>query len=437
MNWVKLSEMSAADLSRITQRAGAGFDAVTAQARTIMDEVRARGDAAVRDYTARFDKVELGAFEVTEAEIAAALETIPADLKSAIQTAIANVATFHRAQLERMQAEATQPIATVPGAALWREWRAIDKVGLYVPGGKAPLFSSLIMMAVPARIAGCREIVFCSPPTRDGTLPTAMLATAALCGVHRVFKIGGAQAVAAMAYGTESVPKVHKIFGPGNSYVTAAKMLAFSSGHINIDLPAGPSEILIVADDTAEARFVAADFLSQAEHAEDSAPVLLTTSPRLAAATAAEVERQLGELGHTAERARTSVERYGLIAVVDTLDEAVDFINEYAPEHLEICVRDDLMPGLLAQVRNGGSIFLGNYTPEPLADYVSGLNHVLPTGQFGKMFGPLSLESFGRMLQVQKFSRDALFALRSAAESLAEAESLPGHRRAIAIRFED
>jgi histidinol dehydrogenase len=292
------------------------------------------------------------------------------------------------------------------------------------------------MTAIPAEIAGCPEIVICTPPGKDGKIHFSILTAAALLELPnlRMFKVGGAQAIAAMAYGTETIPKVYKIFGAGNSYVTAAKVLAFSEGAVSIDMPAGPSEVLIIADASANPAYVAADFLSQAEHADDSSAILLTTSPKLALAVASEVRRQLPMLS-TADRASNSLEQYGMIGIVESMEQAIEFANDYAPEHLEVCTEnsDEVLPLL----NNAGTVFIGNFTPEPSGDYVSGLNHVLPTGANTRMFGPLSVESFGKKMQVQRMTREGLERLRKSAEVMAAAEGLPAHGRAINIRFEE
>lgn len=429
---VKLSELQPADLERIKQRASGENAEVVARTREIMEAVRLNGDAAIRELTAKFDKVELDSLEVSVAELQTALESVPAELVQAMQQVITNLTTFHKSHVKLEE----EHVETVRGVELWRVWRPIERVGLYVPGGRSPLPSSLLMTAVPAILAGCKEIVICSPPTREGKLPAPIAAAAALLKHPnlRVFKIGGAQAIAAMAYGTASVPKVYKLFGAGNPYVTAAKVLSFSQGLTSIDMPAGPSEVLIIADKSANPAFAAADFLSQAEHADDSSAVLLTDSPEFAQAVAKEVARQLPLLS-TADRASNSLERYGLIAVVENLAEAVEFANDYAPEHLEVCTEN--AEEILPQLNNAGTIFLGNYTPEPSGDYVSGLNHVLPTGANTKMFGPLAVESFGKKMQVQRMTKEGLALLRQSAEVMADAEGLPAHKRAINIRFEE
>lgn len=432
MRPVRLKEISPEDLARIKQRAAGEFDKVAERARQIMAAVRDRGDEAVREYTLALDKVDLANFEVTPQELEEAYQKASPELIAALNQMVANITAFHRTHVKLEE----EHVETAKGVELWRVWRPIERVGLYVPGGRSPLPSSLIMTALPASIAGCREIIICSPPNKEGQLPEPIAIAAAHLKLPnlRIFKIGGAQAIAAMAYGTRTVPKTYKIFGAGNPYVTAAKVLSFSQGLVNIDMPAGPSEVLIIADKHANPAFAAADFLSQAEHADDSSPVLLTDSPELAEAVSKEVARQLPLLS-TADRASNSLERFGLIAIVDNLDEAVEFANDYAPEHLEVCTEN--YEELLPRLHNAGTVFLGNFTPESSGDYVSGLNHVLPTGANTKMFGPLSVESFGKKMQVQRMTKEGLAALRQSAETMADAESLPAHKRAISIRFED
>ena len=432
MRPVRLKDLSQPEINHIKQRAAGESGPVNERTGQIMEAVRTRGDAAIRELTLQLDKVELANFEVTPSELQEAYAAADLEFLDAMRQSIRNLTTFHHTHVQPEESH----VWTAEGIELWRVWRPIERVGLYVPGGRSPLPSSLLMTAVPASIAGCPEIIVCSPPTREGKLPTPIAAAAALLNLPnmRLFKIGGAQAIAAMAYGTESVPKAYKIFGAGNPYVTAAKVLSFSRGLVSIDMPAGPSEVLIIADSKANPAFAAADFLSQAEHADDSSAVLLTDSPELADAVAREVAKQLPLLS-TADRASNSLERFGLIAVVDNLDEAVEFANDYAPEHLELCTEN--FEELLPKMRNAGTVFLGNYTPEPSGDYVSGLNHVLPTGSNTKMFGPLSVESFGKKMQVQRMNKAGLAAIRRSAEVMADTEGLPAHKRAISIRFEE
>ncbi len=432
MRPVRLKEVSPPELARIKQRAAGENETITARAREIMEAVQQGGDTAIHELTLSLDKADLSAFEATPQELEEAYQQASPAMLAALDQMVSNITAFHRTHV-RLEEEHVQ---TTEGVELWRVWRAIERVGLYVPGGRSPLPSSLLMTAIPASIAGCREIIVCSPPNKEGRLQTPIAIAAAHLKLPnlRIFKIGGAQAIAAMAYGTATVPKVYKIFGAGNPYVTAAKVLAFSQGLVSIDMPAGPSEVLIIADKSANPAFAAADFLSQAEHADDSSAVLLTDSPELAEAVCKEIARQLPLLS-TADRASNSLERFGMVAIVDTLAEAVEFANDYAPEHLEVCT--DNFEELLPQLHNAGTVFLGHYTPEPSGDYVSGLNHVLPTGMNTKMFGPLAVESFGKKMQVQRMTKAGLAALRQSAETMADIEGLPAHKRAINIRFED
>jgi histidinol dehydrogenase len=431
MQPIRLSEIEPQFLERIKKRAGGDVSEISQQVKIIMQAVKERGDGAIRDFTARFDKAELDNFEVTPAELAEALANADPQLIAAMRQVIANLTTFHQTHVKQEE----EHVFTAPGVELWRVWRPIERVGLYVPGGKSPLPSSFLMTAVPASLANCPEIIVCSPPNKDGKLQPPIAVAAALLNLPnlRIFKIGGAQAIAAMAYGTESVPKVYKVFGAGNSFVTTAKMLAFGEGLVNIDMPAGPSEVLVIADDSANPAYVAADLLSQAEHAPDSSAVLLTTSPKLAEAVAYEIQKQLPLLV-TADRASNSLEQYSMLAIVDSMAQAIAFANDYAPEHLEVCTEN--ADSILPHLHNAGTVFIGNFTPEPSGDYVSGLNHVLPTGANTKMFGPLSVESFGKKMQVQRMTREGLAAIRQSAEVMAQAEGLPAHGKAISIRFE-
>ena len=395
--------------------------------REIVSDVRERGDAALLEFTRRFDGVALQSIEVTAAEFAAAETALNAEQRQAIDRAIANVRRFHEAQVG-----APLRVETAPGVVCEREFRAIEAVGLYVPAGVAPLPSAAIMLAVPARIAGCPTRIICTPPRRDGTADPAVLTIANLCGVRRVFKLGGAQAIAAMAYGTATVPKVDKIFGPGNAWVTAAKLqVANDPEGAALDLPAGPSEVLVIADQTARAEFVAADLLAQAEHSADAQVVFITTSTALAEATAAEVEAQMRKLGRV-DTLRQSIE-HARVFVVNTLDAAIEISNAYAPEHLILQVAEarDWLP----KVRNAGSVFLGAWTPETVGDYCSGTNHVLPTYGFAKAHSGLSLHDFLKRMTVQELTSDGLRELGPTAITLAALEGLDAHANAVRVRL--
>ena len=364
------------------------FDTV----RSVIDRVKEEGDRAVRDYEEKFDKVVLASLAVSEEEQQEAENLVSEDLKAAIRLAKQNIETFHAAQ--RFEGKKVQ---TQPGVTCWQKAVAIEKVGLYIPGGTAPLFSTVLMLAVPARIAGCKEIVLCTPPGRDGKVHPAVLFAAKVAGVNRIFKAGGIQAIAAMAYGTESVPKVYKIFGPGNQYVTAAKQLV-SLRDVAIDMPAGPSEVEVLADETANPIFVAADLLSQAEHGVDSQAILITTSVELQQAVKVEVERQLALLPRK-EIAEKSLANSKLI-VVDSMAEAIELTNAYAPEHLIIETEDYL--SVAERIVNAGSVFLGSLTPESAGDYASGTNHTLPTNGYAKAYSGVSLDSFIRKITFQE-----------------------------------
>ncbi len=397
------------------------FDTV----RSVIDRVKEEGDRAVRDYEEKFDKVVLASLAVSEEEQQEAENLVSEDLKAAIRLAKQNIETFHAAQ--RFEGKKVQ---TQPGVTCWQKAVAIEKVGLYIPGGTAPLFSTVLMLAVPARIAGCKEIVLCTPPGRDGKVHPAVLFAAKVAGVNRIFKAGGIQAIAAMAYGTESVPKVYKIFGPGNQYVTAAKQLV-SLRDVAIDMPAGPSEVEVLADETANPIFVAADLLSQAEHGVDSQAILITTSVELQQAVKVEVERQLALLPRK-EIAEKSLANSKLI-VVDSMAEAIELTNAYAPEHLIIETEDYL--SVAERIVNAGSVFLGSLTPESAGDYASGTNHTLPTNGYAKAYSGVSLDSFIRKITFQEIKPEGLNIIGPAIELMAANEQLDAHKNAVSVRL--
>ncbi|MEE8291694.1 MAG: histidinol dehydrogenase [Candidatus Tectomicrobia bacterium] len=423
-----LADVDAATYACLMQRSTSEVQRVLPQVQAIMEAVRQRGDEALREFTARFEGVWLEDFRVTPEEIAAAHACVDAALIASLQQARENLERFHRQQLPQEQIQELQP-----GVLTGRLWRPIDKVGLYAPAGKAIYPSTVLMLGVPALVAGCPQRVLCLPPAPDGTLPAAMLVAADLVGLRHIFKLGGAQAIAAMAFGTETVPQVYKIFGPGSIYVVAAKIWAASSGlPIAIDCPPGPSEILIIADDTAPPAFVAADLLSQAEHGEDSAAILLTTSEKLAHDVAAEVERQMPLLP-TAARACAALERYGMILIVEDLDAGVRFSNTYAPEHVEIMTAD---PWTVSKsIMNAGSIFLGPYSPVTMGDYLSGTNHVIPTGGYARAFSPLSVDEFVKKLEVQSLTAAGLQSLQHPLRALTTAEGFAAHQYAVDVRL--
>ena len=397
------------------------FDTV----RSVIDRVKEEGDRAVLDYEEKFDKVVLASLAVSEEEQQEAENLVSEDLKAAICLAKQNIETFHAAQ--RFEGRKVQ---TQPGVTCWQKAVAIEKVGLYIPGGTAPLFSTVLMLAVPAKIAGCKEIVLCTPPGRDGKVHPAVLFAAKVAGVNRIFKAGGIQAIAAMAHGTESVPKVYKIFGPGNQYVTAAKQLV-SLRDVAIDMPAGPSEVEVLADETANPIFVAADLLSQAEHGVDSQAILITTSVELQQAVKVEVERQLALLPRK-EIAEKSLANSKLI-VVDSMAEAIELTNAYAPEHLIIETEDYL--SVAERIVNAGSVFLGSLTPESAGDYASGTNHTLPTNGYAKAYSGVSLDSFIRKITFQEIKPEGLNIIGPAIELMAANEQLDAHKNAVSVRL--
>lgn len=399
------------------------FDTV----RGIIARVKAEGDKAVREYEAAFDKAVLTSLAVTKDEIKQAEALLPGELKEAIRLAKENIETFHAAQ--RFEGK---KVETAPGVTCWQKAVAIEKVGLYIPGGTAPLFSTVLMLAVPAKIAGCREIVLCTPPDKEGKIHPAILFAAQVAGVDKIFKIGGVQAVAAMAYGTETVPKVYKIFGPGNQYVTAAKQLV-SLRDVAIDMPAGPSEVEVLADDSANPVFVAADLLSQAEHGVDSQAMLITTSERLMEEVAAEVERQLAVLPRK-EIAEKSLTNSKLILVKD-MQEAIELTNAYAPEHLIIETENYL--AIAEKIVNAGSVFLGAFSPESAGDYASGTNHTLPTNGYAKAYSGVSLDSFIRKITFQEIRPQGMVAIGPAIEVMAANEHLDAHKNAVAVRLKE
>ena len=391
----------------------------------ILQKVKNEGDAALNFYNKKFDNVDLETIEVTEEEFLEAENLVPEDLKKAIQTAYQNIKKFHAAQKTE-----TLEVETMPGVKCWQKSVAIEKVGLYIPGGTAPLFSTILMLGIPAKVAGCKEIIMCTPPQKDGSINPAMLYTAQLIGIEKVFKVGGAQAIGAMTYGTETIPKVYKIFGPGNQYVTCAKQLATQDG-VAIYMPAGPSEVLVVADETCEPSFVAADLLSQAEHGVDSQVVLVTFSEETAETILAEGEQQLKKLPRR-KIAGESLENSPVI-IFDNKTTAIQLINEYAPEHLIIATQDS--DDLAQKITNAGSVFIGNYTPESVGDYASGTNHTLPTNGFAKNYSGVNLDAFCKKITYQKLTKEGLLNIGETVELMATAEQLEGHKNAVTIRL--
>ena len=391
----------------------------------VLDKVRAGGDAALREFELQFDKVQLNSLAVSQAELDEAAALVPASLRDAIDCAAQNIRKFHESQIPSLS-----KVETTPGVTCWQKAVPITKVGLYIPGGTAPLFSTVLMLAIPARTAGCQEIVLCTPPGGDGKVNPAILYAAQVAGVNRFFKLGGSQAIAAMAYGTESVPKVSKIFGPGNPYVTAAKQIV-SLKDVAIDMPAGPSEVEVIADTQANPAFVAADLLSQAEHGRDSQVILLTTSAELIDKVQAEVDRQVALLPRN-EIAQASLQNSRMI-LLNNDDEIIEMTNEYAPEHLIIQTAN--ASELAECVVNAGSVFIGPWSPESAGDYASGTNHTLPTSGYAKAYSGVNIDSFMRKITFQELTQDGLCSLGPVIETMAAGESLDAHKNAVTVRL--
>lgn len=415
--WAALAERPALDVTTL-------FDTV----RTVLNEVRVEGDAAVMRYEEKFDKINpatFGSLQVSEEEIIAARALVSEDLKEAIRNAKNNIETFHASQ--RFTGK---KVETTAGVTCWQKAVAIEKVGLYIPGGTAPLFSTVLMLAVPARIAGCKEIVLCTPPDKNGNVHPAILFAAETAGVNKIFKIGGIQAIAAMAYGTQSVPKVYKIFGPGNQYVTAAKQLV-SLKDVAIDMPAGPSEVEVIADESANPEFIAADFLSQAEHGADSQAMLVTASEGIVGKVILAIQEQVARLPR--QEITEKALKHSRIIVLKDRQEVIDFTNLYAPEHLIIQTAD--YTAIAGQVENAGSVFMGPYTPESAGDYASGTNHTLPTNGYAKAYSGVNLDSFIKKITFQEITADGIRQLGDTIRIMAANEQLEAHRNAVTIRL--
>lgn len=409
----------------ILQRPSINSNSLQDKVKLVLNDVKQNGNTAIKKYTLQFDGVDLNNFAVTGSEISEAVKLLSAELKNAIQIAANNIRAFHLKQISQPEI-----VETMPGIQCWRKSIGIEKVGLYIPGGTAPLFSTILMLGIPAQIAGCKEIILCSPPNKEGKLHPAILFAAQLVGVTKMYKIGGVQAIAAMAYGTETVPQVYKIFGPGNQYVTCAKQLIQQDG-IAIDMPAGPSEVCVLADETAHASYVAADLLSQAEHGADSQVLLVTNSQPLIAAVEEEINNQLQLLSRK-DIATKALENSKIILIKD-IEEGIELVNEYAAEHLIIsCVNDET---IAEKIINAGSVFLGNYSPESVGDYASGTNHTLPTNGFAKAYSGVSVDSFVKKITYQKLTQQGLQNIGSTVELMAEAEGLHAHANAVSIRL--
>ncbi|PWT74993.1 MAG: histidinol dehydrogenase [Bacteroidetes bacterium] len=414
------------DWQDLLKRPSADVDVLEKKVLQILEEVKTKGDQALKDFSLKFDRVDLDSFLVTEEEWKTAGSFLTDDLKLSIRQAAENIELFHRSQIP-----AEERVETMPGVICWRKTVGIEKVGLYIPGGSAPLFSTILMLGIPARIAGCREILLCTPPDTKGKIHPAILYAASLAGIHKAFKVGGAQAIAAMAFGTGSVPRVDKIFGPGNQYVTCAKQLIQKSG-VAIDMPAGPSEVAIYADDSANPAFVAADLLSQAEHGSDSQVLFVTTSEALLNPVCNLLDEQIEKLSRKGIAA-AALKNSHAVLVADE-DIAMELLNQYAPEHLILATSD---PGKqAAKVINAGSVFLGHFSPESAGDYASGTNHTLPTNGYARSYSGVSVDSFVRKITFQELTRDGLKAISKTVITMAEAEGLSAHAQAVKVRLD-
>jgi histidinol dehydrogenase len=410
---------------KLLQRPYADNTSVLPSVEMIIKEVRQKGDEALREFAKKFDGVELDGLQVSSQEMKEADRELPEELKSAIRQAMKNIEAFHARQLSGVEV-----IETMPGIQCWRKSVGIEKVGLYIPGGTAPLFSTVLMLAVPAKLAGCQEVILCTPSNKEGRVHPAILYTAQLTGVTKLFKAGGAQAIAAMTYGTETIPAVYKIFGPGNQYVTAAKQVVQREG-VAIDMPAGPSEVCVVADETAEPVYIAADLLSQAEHGADSQVLLVSNESSIVTKVQEEINRQLASLSRraTAEKALANSKAI----VLDDWNDIIQLVNEYAAEHLIISCKDaDVIAG---QVKNAGSVFIGNHSPESVGDYASGTNHTLPTNGFARAYSGVSIDSFVKKITYQKLSKEGLNKIADTVIQMAEAEGLDAHANAVRVRL--
>ena len=421
----KIYNPKQANWSSLLERPTKTVDDIEVTVKEIFAAVQSKGDLAINQFTTQFDGVSLDTIQVSDAEIQIAITQVDDELKAAIQLAKSNIEKFHQAQkTNRVRVE------TAEGVECWQEKRPIQKIGLYIPGGTAPLFSTVLMLAVPATIAGCKEIVLCSPPDKNGNLNSAILYAANLCGVTKILKVGGIQAIAGLTFGTTSIPKVYKIFGPGNQYVTVAKQLATQFG-VAIDMPAGPSELLVVADDSAIPAFVASDLLSQAEHGTDSQVILVSTSEAMIEAVEQEVQSQLAVLPRK-EIAEKAIANSKLI-FVENKEIALDLINEYGPEHFIVCTDDNDF--YVGNIENAGSVFIGNYTPESAGDYASGTNHTLPTNGYAKNYSGVNLDSFMKSMTFQKISEKGIQTIGKAIEIMAEKEGLQAHKNAVTLRL--
>ncbi len=428
MKTYNYSDLNRSEIAKLVQRNVDPANEIRGIVEEVLSNVNQHGDRALFDYANRFDKVELNKLYLDKAELADIASAITEDQKAALQIAYNNIYKFHQTQLKT-----EDKVETMPGVTCWRELRAIEKVGLYIPGGSAVLPSTFLMLGIPARIAGCKEIVVCSPPQKNGKVNAFIAYVAQLLDIDKIYLAGGAQAIGAMAYGTETITKVDKIFGPGNQFVTKAKTIVQSTTTTAIDMPAGPSEVLVIADDTAKPEFIAADLLAQAEHGIDSQAVLVTTSSQIAEAALGEVQKQTAVLPR-AEIVRQALDN-SYIVVTDTLEQAMDFSNVYAPEHLILAI--DNWQQLTPKMINAGSVFLGNLTPESAGDYASGTNHTLPTSSYARAYSGVSVDSFVKKITFQYITPEGIKNVGPAVEVLAELEGLHAHKNAVSVRLKD
>jgi histidinol dehydrogenase len=411
----------------LTERPQLALEFLESAVRNILNRVKKSGDDGLRELTLQFDKVTIGSLRVTDQEVESATRSLSADLKNAIQIAASNIEKFHAAQ-KRDDVK----IETMPGVTCWRKAVPINRVGIYIPGGSAPLFSTVLMLGIPAKLAGCQEIILCTPPDKNGNINAAILFAARLVGITKIFRVGGAQAIAALAFGTQSIPNVYKIFGPGNQYVTKAKQIVTEEG-IAIDMPAGPSEVLVLADNSANASFIAADLLSQAEHGEDSQVMLVLLGETLLANIENEITQQLKALPRKAIAEKALLN--SRVVIFSEESAAIDFINEYAPEHLIVNTKNT--EAITGRITNAGSVFIGNYSPEAVGDYASGTNHTLPTNGYAKAYAGVSLDSFMKYITFQHITEQGIRSIGPVVEQMAEAEELIGHKNAISIRLKN
>ncbi len=415
------------DWKSLSKRPTASYKEIEPLVDTVFEDVKLRGDKALLDYTFKYDKVQLSSFEVSPIEIEKASDVLSNELKEAIQHAKRNIESFHLAQQTKAVSVETQP-----GVHCWQEKRPIEKIGLYIPGGSAPLFSTILMLAIPAKIAGCTEIILCTPPNSKGAIDNAILYTASICGISKIYKLGGVQAIAAMTFGTETISKVYKIFGPGNQYVTIAKQMA-TQYHTAIDIPAGPSELLVFADNTGNPAYIASDLLSQAEHGTDSQVIFVTTHQALLNKVYEEVSKQIELLPR--KKIAKQVMANSKAIFFNSNQDVVDFVNQYGPEHYIICAEHEDF--FISRVINAGSVFIGNYTPESVGDYASGTNHTLPTNGYTKQYSGVNLDSFLKQITFQKVTKAGIKGLGETVKLMAEAEGLEAHRNAVEIRLKD